>query len=106
MKATDDINYDMTHDHAGNGWAIVQDCGDNYWRVVAITRDGVDTRHAMMAWGKKLKRTALPEVANGPLLERPLTGKVLAAADALRADLREGRKRVVEQRIVDVEEAA
>ena len=60
MNATDDINYDMTHEHAGNGWAIVQDLGDNFWRVVALSRDGVDARYAPVAWGQKLKRSEYP----------------------------------------------
>jgi len=94
MKATDNIDYDFTHDHAGNGWAIVQDMGDNFWRVSAIQKDGVDSRSAFLAWGKKLNRT---RTSDG---ERPLTGETLAAVRALRKELKSGEKIVHYQRIL------
>jgi len=100
MNAGDDINYDMTHDHAGNGWAIVQDLGDNHYRVASITKNGVDARVAFVACGTKLKRTTM--LNDGLFSEQPLVGSVLKAVEEMRADLREGRKRVVEQRVVGV----
>ena len=66
MKPTDNINFDFTHDHAGNGWAIVQDLGDNFWKVSSIQKDGIDSTCALLAWGKKLKRTLVHEDPKDP----------------------------------------
>ncbi len=105
MKPTENINYEFTHDHAGNGWAIVQGLGDNFWKVCSIQRDGIDKTRAMLAWGKKLKRTLVAEDPKDPKSRQvpiPLTGAVLEAVEELRADLNAGRKKIVEQRVVSV----
>jgi len=103
MKATDNIDYDFTHDHAGNGWAIVQNLGDNFWRVVAIGRESLDTRVVPMAWGKKLTRSLYPisDKPNAPLEPRKLTGKLLDQARELREQLATGKMHVFEQHLRD-----
>jgi hypothetical protein len=106
MKPTDNINYDFTHDHAGNGWAIVQNLGDNFWKVCAIQRDGIDATRASLVWGKKLNRTLVPENPDdkkSKLIPIPLTGKVLEAVEKLRAELSAGKKKIVDQRVVACE---
>lgn len=102
MTPGDNLDFDFTHDHGGNGWAIIQDLGDNFYRVASITRDGIGNT-AFLAWGRKLKRTLQVDPKNLPAgpVPVPLTGTVLEAVQAMRSDLAQGRKLVKDQRIYE-----
>lgn len=90
MDKITDIDFDFTHKHAGNGWAIIQNLGDNNYRVVAIGRNSL-AKQAFVAWGKKLEITRKPKVEKGPELPVRLEGEILEAVKALRSDLKSGR---------------
>ncbi len=87
------MDYDLTHQHGGNGYAVVQDLGDDFYKVVSITEDGI-SKHAYLAARRLLRRSDYGEG------DRPLMGKTLDAVKELREDLQAGRKIIREQRIL------
>ena len=102
MQQGDDIDYDFTHVSAGNGWAIVQELGDNFYKVAPITKDGIGST-ACLAWGKRMKRTQEhidPKNINSPLRDVPLSGVALEKAFEMRGLLKSGKMKIVNQRIV------
>lgn len=101
MKQGDDIDYDFTHVSAGNGWAIVQELGDNFYKVAPITKDGIGDRFCL-AWGKRMDRTRVPvnpNDKNSPMRDEPLRDAALEKARKIRAMLKSGKMKIVNQRI-------
>lgn len=102
MKQGDDINYDFTHVSAGNGWAIVQELGDNFYKVAPITKDGIG-QTAFLVWGKRMDRTKEPVEhgnINSPMRDVPLRDAALEKAVEMRQLLKAGKMKIVNQRIV------
>lgn len=103
MQQGDDIDYDFTHISAGNGWAIVQELGDNFYKVAPITKDGIGDKNVCLAWGKRMNRTQEhidPKDINSPMRDVPLSGVALEKAFEMRGLLKSGKMRIVNQRIV------
>ena len=63
------IEYDLTHEHGGNGLAMVEDIDPEWCRVVRL---GTPITHAMLAWKPKLAVTMLQKDKNSPPEPRTL----------------------------------
>lgn len=104
MKQNDDIDYDFTHVSGGNGFAIIEVLGNNFYRVAPITRDGVSNR-AFLAWGNRMDRTRQrsdPKNLNSPLIDVPLEGVVLDAVRDVRKAINTGRMKVQDNYIREI----
>jgi hypothetical protein len=98
------INLELNHKHGGDGFAIVQELGDDMCRVAWPDKDGKVDR-AILAWQKLLTptmrspgkdrdgKTSLPPVI------QPFDVEQVTALDALRSDLESGKLVVRCQRI-------
>lgn len=102
MKSTTDIDYEFTHRYGGNGFAIVQDLGNNYYKVAPVTHSGVG-KSAFLAWGKFLERSRRPINPGNPKSPEediPLTGEVLEKVRELREKIATGQVRIANQNLV------
>jgi len=97
------IEYDLTHEHGGNGFAMVEDIDSEYCRVVRV---GTPITQALLAWKQKLRVTtmakdkdSLPEPRTLAFSSRFCQGFMEELAN-LRRDLKAGKLIVKETRIV------
>lgn len=79
----------VDHKHAGNGWAIVAVYPDEWCSLVALGKDSIGTQF-FTAWTKKIKP------------DKPIAPVLLKMVEAVRKDLRTGKKVIKETRLVDV----
>jgi len=97
------IEYDLTHEHGGNGFAMVEDIDSEYCRVVRVQ---TPITQALLAWKPKLQVTMMQKDKDSPLEPRTLSlssrfceGFMKELAN-LRRDLKAGKLIVKETRIV------
>jgi len=57
------IEYDLTHEHGGNGFAMVEDI-DSEWCRVAWVKEPIT--QAFLAWKKKLRVTTISKSKDTP----------------------------------------
>lgn len=93
--------YELTHDHGGNSWVMVENFDDEYCRVSGVSSKDVDDR-AYLAWKKKLKVSEYREDKEGPLLKKKISPEAMDEVCNLRNALRAGTKKVVQTHIVTV----
>lgn len=91
----EDWAYELEHSRSGNGWVIVMDLGDDYFKVVSVGRDKIGSQ-AFTAWGKMLKRSPLrvlnPNDPKSPMIGGKLSSAILDLAVDLRRALKGGTK--------------
>lgn len=93
MITEKDSTMELRHQCGGNGMAVVQWLGNEYCRVVRITRDGIGDQ-AFLAW------TKLMSVETKDKRPVRLNDEVLECVQKLTKDLKNGRRRIVQTRIV------
>lgn len=100
-----DLDFSLTHNHAGNGWAIVEMLEDNYCRVMSIPPKGKAWRpQAYLACGDVMKRERQaedPSVRNSPLIDVPI-GEDIGGLQTFRDALKNGTKTPVHSWFKDV----
>jgi hypothetical protein len=96
----DQWGYEMIHSkgRGGNGWAIVQDIGDEYVKVVFIGKDKIGD--CVTVWTGLLE----PMLISGERI--PLNPRIRELVMRLRDDLASGRKVAISPRIYGASEAA
>lgn len=52
-----DYDYELTHRYGGNGWAVLQDVGNDSVRIVSVGRNGLGD-WTPVAWRKFLSKSA------------------------------------------------
>lgn len=82
--------FEMRHDHAGNGLIMVENIDEEFCRMVSAGRGTFDPQ-AFLAWKPKL-RVGLQE---DRLTPQPIRDDVKPAILELREDIKAGRKRIV-----------
>lgn len=94
------LELELKHAHGGDGFAIVQDLGDEYVRVSGITRTGVIGSQAFLAWTKKLSPMLRAPDRERPTVKQPFTKEQMNALNQIRGELASGKKKVVATHIV------
>ena len=100
MKMDDNM---VEHEHAGNGWVVVQDTGQDCVHVMAAGPISLGTQ-AFLAWNKKLKTQTIQVMQDGSKEFKPMPVPIpegcMDEVRKLRADLASGKKKIVNTRIV------
>lgn len=107
MKLTkQDLNYELTHRHAGNGWAIVEMMSDNYCRVASVPFGKERARvQAFLACGDIMERSKKridPADKNSPEVEVMLGEDIVSKLNPIRNDIKRGKMKVVSSWITEV----
>lgn len=82
--------FELHHDHAGNGWIMVENIDEEFCRVVSAGR-GQLSPQAYLAWKPKLKI----QMQQDKVTPQPIRDDVKPAVMALRAEIKAGEKEVV-----------
>lgn len=109
MNVNELMDYDLTHDHSGNGFAIVEDIDEDYCRVTS-TCLGVSKKisDAFLAWKKKLHVTMRSPSKDEPpepvLLNKPRMGveEFLTQLEEVRKGFKDGTLKTRDTHIVKV----
>jgi hypothetical protein len=108
MITTEQLNnYDLTHDHGGNGLAMVEDIDAEWCRVCSVGLN-VNGRipDARLAWKQKLKLTLTPPKPGdqpAPVLlsaPRPGMDGFLEELYAVRSGIRDGTLKIKDTKII------
>lgn len=107
MITKKDSTKDLTHQHAGNGLAVVQWLDDDYCRVTGAyaATQLVGPRRVYLAWTKKLSPTLVPEDPhdrNSKLIEVPIPPVHLKALAEISKDLSSGKAVVRDTKLIYV----
>ena len=107
ITRTELIEYELTHDHAGNGLAMVEDIDSDWCRVVRMgVNHAGQIPDAFLAWKKKLKVHMMsPKVGDPPepvLLTSPRVGRdeFLKKLSELREGFKNGLLRTRDTHII------
>jgi hypothetical protein len=95
--------YEVTHDHGGNGFVMVENLDEEYCRISGVSNKDVDNR-AYLAWKKKLRVSEHREDKDSPLQRKRIPIAALDKVCQLRNALLAGTKKVVQTHIVNPEQ--
>ena len=102
------IEYDLTHEYAGNGFAMVEDIDSEYCRVAFIN---TPITQVFLAWKKKLSVTTVSKDKDTPPepwtlgFSSRLNGEFMGELAALRRGIKSGELIVKNTRIIKPEKA-
>jgi hypothetical protein len=91
-------DYDLTHDHAGNGWVVLQVLEGNFYKVAPIAKGEIQMR-AFLAWGGKLSPTLQNKDPRDPKSVRepvPIVGQMRDHLYNLREQIKTGKIKIKE----------
>jgi len=103
LSASELADYELTHDHAGNGWVMVADYPEYDCCHVTMTGARPANGQVFLAWKPKLtisqSRTNHKDLTS-PLVNVRIDNHTLPDLIRLRKALQEGRMEIVNTRIV------
>jgi len=102
------IEYDLTHEHGGNGIAMVEDIDSEWCRVAFVA---TPITQVFLAWKKKLRVTMVSKTMDGPpepwtlVFSSRLYEQFMGELAALRRGIRSGELVIKNTRIIKPEKA-
>ena len=111
MKLTnEELNYELTHKHGGNGYVIVQVLDDNFCRVATYCSFGPTPfvgKQAFLAFGNMLSRFQVkkdPKIKDSPMVDALIPENVIQELSTLRKQIKSGQKVIISTHITDAKE--
>lgn len=89
--------HDLTHRHAGNGYAMVQDLDSEYCRISLYGKNLGSRAH--LAAKSQLEITRRPIEADGPVVDIKIPAEILEPLQKLRDEIRCGNLVIVQTHI-------